>query len=353
MASHVKTIALGNRTVGDGCPAFIIAEMSGNHDGRMDVARAIVDMAVKAGADCVKLQTYHAEEFMGDRTITYKYRVGEREIEEPMYAMFKRLELDATAHAEIFSYVRGRGLVPLSSAADAEAVDLLRKLNIPAIKLASEDVINHPLLAHAARAGLPLLLSTGMADEHEIEQALQVIAAEGNPPLVLLHCISMYPTPDAETNLRRIVALRERFGTLVGFSDHTKGDTACLAAISLGACVIEKHVTLDRSRVGPDHRFSSDPSEFERLVAGIRRVESQLGKGGLEPSPGEAQSRKDFRRSVVASRDIPAGTVLTREMLRLKKVGKGLHPRELPRLAGRRVSRAVHVDEPIDSDVLE
>ena len=349
----MQTIALGNRTIGEGCPAFIIAEMSANHDGRVEVARAIVEMAARVGADCVKLQTYHAEEFMGDRTITYKYRVGGREIEEPMYAMFKRLELDAAAHAEIFAYARDRGLVPLSSAADPDAIDLLKKLGVPAIKLASEDVINHPLLAHAARAGLPLLLSTGMADEREIEESLAVIAVNGGPPLILLQCTSIYPTPDAEANLRRMVALRERFGTLVGFSDHTEGDTACLAAISLGACVIEKHVTLDRRRAGPDHQFSSDPSEFERLVSGIRRVEAQLGKGGLDPSPGEAQSRKDFRRSVVAVGNIPAGTVLTREMLGLKKAGRGLHPRELPRLVGRRLCRALSANDPIDADVLE
>jgi N-acetylneuraminate synthase/N,N'-diacetyllegionaminate synthase len=349
----VQTIALGSRPVGDGCPAFIIAEMSANHDGRIEVARAIVEMAAKAGADCVKLQTYHAEEFMGDRTIMYKYRAGGREIEEPMYAMFKRLELDAAAHSEIFAYVRRHGLVPLSSAADPDAVDLLKKLDVPAIKLASEDVINHPLLAHAARTKLPLLLSTGMADEREITEALEVITANGSPPLILLHCISIYPTPDGEANLRRLVALRERFGTLVGFSDHTEGDTACLAAVSLGACVIEKHVTLDRQRVGPDHQFSSDPSEFKRLVTGIRRVETQLGKGSLDPSQGEAQSRKDFRRSVVASQDIPAGTVLTQEMLGLKKVGRGLHPRELPRLVGRRVRRVLHMNDPINQDVLE
>lgn len=349
----MQAIVLDNRTIGEGCPAFIIAEMSANHDGRMDVARAIVEMAVKAGADCVKIQTYHAGEFMGDRNITYKYRAGGREIEEPMYAMFKRLELDAAAHAEIFAYARRSGLVPLSSAADPEAVDLLKRLDVPAIKLASEDVINHPLLAYAARAGLPLLLSTGMADEREIEEAMEVIAANGDPPLILLQCTSIYPTPDGEANLLRLVALRERFGTLVGFSDHSEGNTACLAAVALGACVIEKHVTLDRSGVGPDHQFSSDPPEFERLVSEIRRVEAQLGRGGLDPSPGEAQSRTDFRRSVVVSQDIPAGTVLKQEMLGLKKVGRGLHPRELPRLVGRRVRRALRVNDPVDADVLE
>lgn len=348
-----QTIFLGNRMVGNGCPTFIIGEMSANHDGGVDVAKAIVDMVGQAGADCVKLQTYRTEEFMGNRTITYKYRVGKNTVKESMFDMLKRLELNEAAHKEIFKHARKRGLVPLSSAADTHAVNFLQKLDVPALKLASEDIVNHPLLAYAARVGLPLVVSTGMADEHEIEEALEVIVANGNPPLILLHCVSVYPTPDKEANLRRMVTLRERFGTLVGFSDHTEGEAACLAAVSLGACVLEKHVTLNRSRAGPDHQFSSDPTEFQRLVFSVRRVETQLGRGELDPSPGEIRNRKDFRRNIVASKNIPAGTVLTQDMLGLKKAGKGLHPRELPNLVGRRVRRALYVNDPIDKAMLE
>lgn len=342
-----------------GCPVgrdtapVVIAEIGINHNGDLDLAMRTIDAASEAGADAVKFQSFHAEEFMSDRKLVYEYEAGGKKEYESMYEMFKRLELPDTWHKELQHYAHAKGLEFLSSAADRESVDLLCSIGVPVLKASSEDLINTPLLRHMASSGLPLMLSTGMGDEEEIASAVATIEDAGCTQYMLLHCVSLYPTLDEEANLLRIPALRERFEVPVGYSDHSLGIEAALAAVALGVAVIEKHFTLDRSLPGPDHALSSDPEELHRLVTAVRKVNIQLGTGILGPSPREDEARLKFRRSIVAAFEIPKGTKIRVDMLGLKRPGSGLHPRNIDDVIGRRSKKTLKKDEQIKWEGLQ
>jgi N-acetylneuraminate synthase/N,N'-diacetyllegionaminate synthase len=237
--------------------------------------------------------------------------------------------------------------MPLTSVADIESAEAVDELGISAFKLSSEDLINLPLLEHVAKKRKPLLLSTGMADEEEVDDALRILDRHGCRDVVFLHCVSVYPTPSDEANLLRMRALADKVCGAVGYSDHTLGITAAIAAVALGACVIEKHFTLDRGMPGPDHYLSSGPDEFAALVAAVRETEKMLGKKRLEPSATERRTRLQFRRSIVANRDLPKGHVLSGGDLALKRPGSGLRAREMGSIVGRRLARAVAKDQRI------
>jgi N-acetylneuraminate synthase/N,N'-diacetyllegionaminate synthase len=273
------TIRIGDRPVGRGHPALIIAEVGVNHNGDLDTALKMVDAVAQAGADCVKFQTFSAEEFINDSNETYEYVSQGKVVRESMLEMFRRLELKREAFAALFKRARERGLIPLSTPTDRQAVDLLGELGAPAYKVGSDDLVYTQFLDYVARKGKPMIISTGMATAKDVERAVETIRQAGNDQHVILHCVSLYPTPENEVNLRKVETLREQYGNLVGFSDHSWGITAALGAVALGACVIEKHFTLDRNMSGPDHRFSADPAELKSLVSEIRRLESNLGTG--------------------------------------------------------------------------
>jgi N-acetylneuraminate synthase/N,N'-diacetyllegionaminate synthase len=327
---------IGSRVLGPNGSPYVVAEIGVNHNGDLALAERSIDAAAESGADAVKFQTFHADEFMADREVVYAYESAGRRREESMYAMFKRLELPARWHAALQERAQQRHVDFLSSAADRDAVDLLVSLGVPALKLASEDLINLPLLRYVAGHDVPVILSTGMADAEEIDQAVEILRGGRCPELLLLHCVSLYPTPDAEANLLRIATLREHYRLPVGYSDHTQGIEAAVGAAALGAVFIEKHFTLDRSLPGPDHALSADPEEFGRMIASVRRVAGQRGDGHLRPGAEETAARDGFRRSVVAAVDIPSGTTITDEMLCLKRPGTGLPPRAAAELIGRR-----------------
>ena len=240
------TFTMGTETLGPGRPPWIVAEIGVNHDGRLERAMDSIDAAAGAGADAVKFQTFRTEEFMADRDLRYAYRTATGVASETMFAMFKRLELPPSWHAPLRDRAAARGLTFLSSAADPASADLLVGLGVPALKIASEDLINAPLLEHVAAAGLPVILSTGMADAGEIDDAVGILERGGVRELLLLHCVSLYPTPDVQANLRRMTTLAARYGRPVGLSDHTRGSVAAVAATVAGAVMIEKHFTLDR-----------------------------------------------------------------------------------------------------------
>jgi N,N'-diacetyllegionaminate synthase len=338
---------LENTSVGIGKPVFIIAELGVNHNGDPALAEKMIDEAVSCGANCVKFQTFHAEEFMADRKMEYQYTAGGQTIKENMFDMFKRLELTPTAYQELFRYARRKGAIPLTSTADPQSVEIARGCASGALKLSSEDLINLPLVDYAASTGLPLLLSTGMADATEILDALDVLQRNGARQAVFLHCVSVYPTPVHEANLNRIKGLQGLVCGPVGYSDHTEGVEACLGAVALGACVIEKHFTLDNNMQGPDHFVSADPKLFRKLVNGIRTMEALLGSNKVGPAIAENESRKKFRRSVVAASDLPAGHILRREDLALKRPGVGLRARDVPNLIEKRLRLSVKQDEVI------
>lgn len=347
------TFSIGDRLLKPGSVPYIVAEIGVNHNGDLLLAKKTIDAVVEAGADAVKFQTFRAEEFMADHEMTYEYDSGGERVSESMYEMFKRLELPESWHKELQAYAYAKGLEFLSSAADPPSVDLLIALGTPALKIASEDLINLPLVEYVARRHVPVILSTGMADQTEIDQAVAILRGAGCTDILLLHCVSLYPTPDEEANLLRMTSLRNRYRTLVGLSDHTLGCEAAIGAVALGAVLIEKHFTLDRALPGPDHALSSDPTELAELVTSVRKIAKQLGSPDLMPSPGEQGAHRQFRRSVVAAVDIPEGAIITPEMLCLKRPGNGIPPRELDNLVGKRARRYFQMDGQLQWDGVE
>ena len=340
------TFPIGRRLLQPGGDPCVVAEIGINHNGDLEQAKRSIDAAAEAGADAAKFQTFRAEEFMGDRDVEYEYESGGQLVRESMYEMFKRLELPKQWHEQLQTHAHAKGLEFLSSAADRVSAELLVSLKVPALKIASEDLINLPLLEYVAQLRTPVILSTGMADEAEIDRAVGILQS-GCDDLLLLHCVSLYPTPDDQANLLRMVRLRERFELPVGYSDHSVGPVAAVAAVALGAVVIEKHFTLDRSLPGPDHAFSADPAELAELVRAVRRVARQRGRPDLEPAAAERSARRQFRRSVVAAVAIPPGAAIEREMLALKRPGTGIPPRQLDEVVGRRPRRRLQPDEQI------
>jgi dTDP-4-amino-4,6-dideoxygalactose transaminase/sialic acid synthase SpsE len=332
---------------------MVIAEIGVNFDGDLETARRMIDRAADCGVDAVKFQTFRAEEFISDRSMEFTYHTGSGPVTENAYAMFKRLELPGEWHRVLCDHARERGVRFLSSAADPEAADLLVDLGALPLKLASEDLINLRLLRHVAELGVPLLLSTGMAEEWEIERALHELSSHGAGPVTLLHCVSLYPTPPNQAHLQRLPALRARFGLPVGYSDHTMGTEAALAATALGAVIIEKHFTLDRTAPGPDHAMAADPEDMAALTRGVRLVAAMLGERSLAPSPGERTTRGSYRRGLVATRPLAKGTVLQAEDMALKRPSAGLHPFLLDQASGLRLTRPLDRDEPIHQEDLQ
>lgn len=342
-----ETIKIEDKIIGEKQPVFVIAEVGVNHDGDIETAKNMIKAAADCGADCVKFQTFNTDEFMSDKQLTYSYEVNGRKITEKMYDMFQRLEIPLDAYEILFEQCRRYGLVPLTSVADKEIAGLMEETGLGAFKLSSEDFINIPLITHVTCKKLPLILSTGMADQEEIEDVLRLLYQFGKRNVVFLHCTSIYPTPDDEANLLRIHALKKKTNAPVGYSDHTKGVSAAIGAVSLGACIIEKHFTLDKSMTGPDHYFSSDPSELAKMVSNIRKMEKILGQDNLKLSPSELQQRIQFRRSIVAARNLDQGRILNENDLVLKRPGNGLHPRNLPKLYGKRLLRFIAENKPL------
>ena len=345
-------VEVGNRAVGVGQPCFIIAEAGVNHNGSLDMARRLVDLAVDAGADAIKFQTFRAERLVTRLAPKAAYQRRNTGDEESQYEMLARLELPAAAYKLLFNHCQSRNIAFMSTPFDEESADLLDGLNVPAMKIGSGEITNHHLLEWVARKKRPIILSTGMANLTEVGEAVHTIRSTGNAHIVLLHCVSNYPADAKDANLRAMRTLSVAFGLPVGFSDHTSGIEVGLAAVALGACVIEKHLTADRSLPGPDHRASLEPRAFRELVRGIRTVEASLGHGRKEPSASELDIAKVARRSVVAAEDIPEGTVLTPRMLAVRRPGTGIAPRWFDMIVGRRTRVAVQCGVPLTLEML-
>ena len=345
------TFDVGPIRLGPGVPPLIIAEIGVNFNGDLDLAKKSIDTAIAAGAGAVKFQTFRADEFIADPALTYTYTSQGSAVTERAFDMFKRLELKTEWHRVLMEYASSQGSIFLSSAADPTSANLLKSIGVSALKIASEDLINAPLLQHVAVLDLPVILSTGMADEWEVDRAVEIL--KPCPALLLMHCTSLYPTPPDETNLARMATLARRYGLPVGFSDHTVGSDAAAAATAMGAIVIEKHFTSDRTLPGPDHAMSADPGEMTELTERTIRISRMLGTSAISPSPGELVSRLDFRRSIVAARKILAGTVLVPADLAVKRPHTGIHPFEMDSLIGKTVQRNLAPDEQITRDALK
>jgi len=295
-------ISLGLRIIGDGEPAFVVAEIGSNHDGDLERALRLVDLAAEAGADAVKFQSFRAARLIARRWPDGNggWRAAEA------YPVLERLEVPCKWHPVLRDRTQGRGIVFLSAPFDEERASLLASLGVPAIKIASGDLTHTPLLRRVGGFGRPVLLSTGCATPEEIDGALAALAEGAGskdrmPPVVLLHCVSLYPLKPGDANLRALPAMRARHGCLVGWSDHSPGHTLAVGAAALGACVVEKHFTDDRRRRGPDHGFAMEPQDFRAMVSALREIEAGLGDGAKRPRPGEEAERTWARRSVFAS----------------------------------------------------
>ena len=343
------TITLAGRTVGSGHPAFLIAEMSANHDRDLDQALALMDIAADAGVDAVKLQTYSAD------TLTLptdhpSARVNPIWGARNLYELYARAAMPYDFHAPLFARARERGLICFSTAYDVPDIAFLEKVGNPIYKIASFELVHLPLIRAVAQTGKPVILSTGMATLAEVEEAMEAFTSAGGRDICLLHCCSAYPAPADQVNLAAMEALRAAFDVPVGFSDHTEGTAIAVAAVARGACAIEKHFTNDRGRAGPDHRFSITGPELSGLVAQVRAAESAIGRASKQAAPAELENRAVGRRSIFATQDIAAGEIITAAKLRIVRPGAGLHPRFLDHAIGRKATRAIRAGWPLTWD---
>lgn len=339
-----ETFAIDGRLVGPGQPCLIIAEAGVNHNGSLDLACQLVDAARAAGADAVKFQTFKAERLVSAAAPKAAYQQRTTGTAESQLEMIRQLELGEAEHRRLLAHCRERGILFLSSPFDEQSADFLADLGMSAFKVPSGELINLPFLAHLAAKGRPLILSTGMAHLGEVEAAVQAVAAAGPVPLALLQCVSNYPADPADVNLRAMDTMAAAFGVAVGYSDHVPQNEVAFAAVARGACIVEKHFTLDRNLPGPDHQASLEPGELAALVRGIRAVEAALGDGRKRPAASEADTAAVARKSLVAACDIPAGSVLAADLIVVKRPGSGLPPAMFPHLLGRRTRVAIPRD---------
>ncbi|MES2360477.1 MAG: N-acetylneuraminate synthase [Pseudomonadota bacterium] len=321
---------------------FVIAEAGVNHNGDLAMALRLCDAAKSAGADAVKFQTFRAEDLVVRGAPTAQYQARQTG-DNDQFLMLERLELSEAQHHQIKAHCDSIGIEFFSTPFSVDAVDMLVRLGVRRLKLSSGELTHRALVEHAAAAQLPLLMSTGMGTMAEIREAIDwVRSARGHlREVVVLHCTSAYPAPDDTLNLRAILGMARDLELAIGYSDHSLGIEAPLAAVALGASVIEKHLTLGRQLPGPDHGASLEPEEFARMVRGIRRVGTMLGNGVKAPLPEELDTARVARRSVVAALDIAAGELITAEKLACRRPATGIAPRDLPRLVGRRACVAI------------
>ena len=351
-ARPVRPVPLGSRTIGIG-PVLTIAEVGVNHNGSVEHAHRLVDAVADAGADVVKFQTFDPEALASTSAPAAEYQRSAVGASEGQRAMLARLALPADAWAGLQAHAADRGLVFLSTPFDDGSAALLDKLDVPAFKIGSGELTNLPFLERCARFGRPLLVSTGMADMKEVAAAVDAIAAAGDPPLALLHCVSSYPAMADDANLRVIETMRRAFGVPVGWSDHTVAPELPLAAVVAGAALIEKHVTLDRRLPGPDHSASVEPNELRDMVAGIRRIERALGSGLKEPVAMERPIADVARRSLHWRHGLAAGSIVTEDDLVALRPGTGVSPARQRAIVGHTTRRRVEADAPVATTDIE
>jgi N,N'-diacetyllegionaminate synthase len=348
----IPNIHIGDRPIGHGAPCFVIAEAGVNHNGDLDRALQLVDVAAEAGADAVKFQTFKADRLVTRNAAKAAYQIRQTGADESQYDMLQRLELSAEDHRRLIEHARNWGVLFMSTPFDEQSADLLDELGVPVYKLPSGEITNLPFLQAVARKGKPMIVSTGMASLGEVEAAVQAIEETGNDQFVLLHCVSNYPADPADVNLRAMQTLSAAFAKPVGYSDHTLGNEVSLAAVAMGACVIEKHYTLDRTLPGPDHGASSEPDELKALMGGIRKIESAMGHGRKQAAASEANTAAVARKSLVAARDIPAGALLTLDVIAIKRPGTGLPPAMRPCLLGRTAKTSINAGTLLTLDMV-
>ena len=352
MTGVIPTITIDGRPIGGDAPPYVIAEMSANHNGSLDTAFAIIDAAKAAGADAVKMQTYRPD------TITLDSDAPEFRIRgglwdgRTLYDLYAEAHTPWDWHRPLFDHARSRGITIFSSPFDTTAIDLLEDLGAPAYKIASFEAVDLPLIRYAAATRKPMIISTGMADDEEIEEAIAAARDGGCRELAILHCVSGYPAPASDYNLRTLTDMIARFGCVTGLSDHTLDNTTAIAAVALGAAIIEKHFTLDRTGGGPDDSFSLEPADLAALCTAARTCWQALGRVDYGRKSSEAGNMQ-FRRSLYFVKDLRAGEVIPPDAVRSVRPGYGAAPKFLDRIVGRRVMRNVAANTPVRLDAVE
>lgn len=350
--SNIPHISITGRRIASDAPPYIIAELSANHNGRLETALRIIEEAKKAGADAVKLQTYTAD------TITLNSDAEEFQIHgglwdgKTLYQLYQEAHMPWEWHKPLFEHARQLGITIFSSPFDNTAVDLLENLNAPAYKIASFEAVDLPLIKYVASTGKPMIISTGMADAEEIQEAIDAAREGGCQELAILHCVSGYPAPAEDYNLRTIPDMMQRFGLVTGLSDHTLDNTTAIASVVMGASIIEKHFTLDRNGGGPDDSFSLEPAELAALCRDSKTAWAALGQVDYGRKSSE-QGNVKFRRSLYFVKDMKAGDVITADCVRSVRPGFGLAPKHLDTVLGKNLQHDVKRNSPVVNDILK
>lgn len=326
---------------------FIIAEAGVNHNGSLEIAKKLINAAKDCGADAVKFQTFKAEKLVSKKAEKAEYQKQTTDAGESQFEMIKKLELDFNAHKELIKYCKEKQIQFLSSPFDLDSIDLLDELGLDTFKIPSGEIINLPYLRKIGKFNKKVILSTGMADLGEIEDALDILIESGTDKenITILHCNTEYPTPFEDVNLKAMLTIKNAFNVKVGYSDHTKGIEVPIAAVALGAEVIEKHFTLDRNMEGPDHKASLEPAELKQMIDSIRNIEKALGSGIKKPSPSENKNKIVVRKSLIAKTYIKKGDIFTEENLGIKRPGNGISPMRWDEVIGKTAKKDFEEDE--------
>jgi len=326
-------IKIANKNVGDGCPTFVIAEGGLNHNGDVRLAKKIVENAANVGADAIKFQTFDASDLVSSKSKAHN--------------LFRKLELSDSDFSELNDFAKSNQIIFLSTPFGIKAVNLLIRLKVPAFKVASGDLTNLPLISYIARNKKPIILSTGMGNVKEINEAVQAIKSVKNNKIIIMHSVTSYPTPYNEVNLRTLNTLKMKFKFPIGYSDNGNNDLVSLVAVAMGSKVIEKHFTINKKLRGPDHRISADPKQMKNLIMQIRQIEEMFGTGIKNPQPSELGNLVMARRSIHTIQNIKKNSHLTTEMIAIKRPAVGIHPKFYYKILGKKTKRNLSIDEPI------
>lgn len=327
---------------------FIIAEAGVNHNGNIEIAKKLVDVAVSAGADAVKFQTFKADKLASKQAPKAVYQNETTDKNETQYEMLKKLELTEDMHRELVKYCKEKNIMFLSTPFDIDSVNMLVELGIDIIKIPSGEITNLPYLREVARRKKKVILSTGMSNILEVKEAVQILRLNGAEDIIVLHCNTQYPTPMEDVNLRAMISMREELNIPVGYSDHTQGIEVPIAAVAMGATVIEKHFTLDKAMEGPDHKASLEPDELTAMVKAIRNIEKALGNGNKDITESEKDNLLIVRKSIVAACRIEKGELFTEKNLTVKRPGNGVCPMKWDEIIGKVSDKTYEIDEMVE-----
>ena len=345
-----SVINIQNKKIGPHEPVFIIAEIGVNHNGDINVAKKLIEKAKESGADCVKFQTFKAENLVTKKAVKAKYQVlnDKQSKDKNQFEMLKKLELSRESFEKILKHCSDNKIIFISTPYNYEDVDFLLSYDVPAFKLSSMHAQEPSFANYVAKKEKPIILSTGMTSLDQIKETVKAINLTGNKDLALLQCTTSYPSKISESNLKTIKTLEKTFNTIVGFSDHTLGYISAVTSIGLGAKIIEKHLTLDKNMEGPDHAASCNPNDFSIFVKMIRDAEKALGSGIKKPTPNEKENMQFMLRSICAKIDILKNTIINEKLLTFKRPGDGISPRSIKSLIGKKVIRNILADEQIN-----